>query len=133
MNELPDPVVFINLRCTDFGYGEYFRERWHEGETFINVEHDVLPTAEMIDELWNCPSIFCCTRYVYDGRTENTIGNLGCAKISDKLIATCPTLFDGRVHWQDCEKKIIEALGQGNQCVHGNVKHFHYERYARPV
>ena len=39
----------------EFGYAEYFRERWQEGRSFINVEHDIVPDWELVTELMTCP------------------------------------------------------------------------------
>jgi hypothetical protein len=43
----------------DFSYGRYFRERWDEGKTFINVEHDTAFWPGALEEIWDCPEPLC--------------------------------------------------------------------------
>ena len=41
-------------------YLRYFRTRWLDTRTFINVEHDVIPTDAQIQGLYDCPQEWCC-------------------------------------------------------------------------
>jgi hypothetical protein len=76
-------ATFIELSDGGFhDYRRYFIDRWNEGATFINVEHDVAPTRAQLEDLWRCPRPWCGFCY---GAVEAPY--LGCAKITAEFIA----------------------------------------------
>src|SRR5712691_9602890 len=50
---------FVDVSGSDSDYFELLRALWGDGETFIIVEHDVVPPPELIDTMWSCPSDHC--------------------------------------------------------------------------
>ncbi len=70
-------------------YSRYFMRRWEETKTFINIEHDVVPTLAQLQELWNCPHPWCACGYTGECVTPY----LGCAKISTEFILTHPDMW----------------------------------------
>lgn len=119
-------ATFIPLLDKEMGYGQYFRDRWREGKTFINVEHDVVPDNRILELLWDCDQPFCFAGYVYPGQTKFDTSYLGCAKISEQLIKENPNLFDDPVIWYGCEGRILELVN-GRLCCHGSVLHLHID------
>lgn len=89
----------------DYEVGDYFKERWREGKTFINIEQDIVPWPGAIKAIWDCPQEWC----VYDmhlpchwGRNlENEVNGipLGCMKISAEVIKKTPGIWDEPVKW----------------------------------
>lgn len=108
-------------------YAQYFQERWEEGKTFINVEHDVAPSIEVLKSLWRCPEKICLTGYVYDTKpgVAPEVTYLGCVKISEAFIKENPSLFDSFPDWSGCDGKIWQAAEDKKYpyCYHGEVKH----------
>lgn len=118
-------------------YAEYFKERWKEGESFINVEHDVVPSIPVLESLWHCQSPICVTGYVYEymevPAPEITYG--GCIKISRQFILDHPDLWHEPLPtWSGCDCRITKCLeenpypdinGNDKHCYHGSVIHLH--------
>ena len=86
---------FIELpEGDDQAYRRYFIDRWEAGEPFINVEHDVAPTLEQLQDLWSCPEHWCsCGYFPFDN-----IPYFGCVKFSAGFIKFHRGL------WTDYEK-----------------------------
>lgn len=120
-------AVLVPLLDKTWDYGRYFQARWKDGESFINVEHDIVPTTEKLQELWDCPNDFCFAGYIYPGQPDRVdVAHLGCAKISRHLIENNPDIFDELPEWVNCETRIYDAA-QPNQCYHGEVLHLHVD------
>ena len=62
---------------------------WHEGETFILVEHDIIPWPGAITELANCSGSWCVFPY-----NVHTDGSLGCTKFHGELLRKHPDALD---------------------------------------
>ncbi len=77
-----------------YGYRSYFRDRWRAGETFISVEHDVVPWPGALEQLWACPELWCVYGYHdNDNFADPAVTGfpyLGCVKFSAELIAATP-------------------------------------------
>ena len=76
-------------------YFEYFKQRWAEKESFINVEHDIVPWPGAIDEIEKCQEMWCGYGY---NKYENIVLSpyLGCVKIGAELIARLPDVWNER-------------------------------------
>ena len=88
--ELYNPS-FVDCGASQWAYPEFFQARWAEGETFINVEHDVVPWPGAIEQLWDCPHDWCW--FSYPGWTADE-APFGCVKFSAALIAEHPGVWD---------------------------------------
>src|ERR1700722_12753259 len=88
-------VEFVELPEGDFyAYRNYFIVRWNEGEPFINIEHDVAPRLDQLQDLWSCQEHWCSCGY----HPTDNIPYFGCVKFSAAFI---------RFHrgmWTDYEK-----------------------------
>ncbi|SRR6266481_8251482 len=113
-------AILVPLKDKEHGYGKYLWERWKESQPFINVEHDVVPTQEMIKGLWECQETFCVTSY-----SENEGPSLlGCVKFSEKFISGTQGIFDNYPNWKTCDNNISKAcLDMWHN--HGVVHHVH--------
>lgn len=52
-------VNFVNCTGDKWAYTKYFQDRWDEGKTFINVEHDIVFWPGAIEELIACEQDWC--------------------------------------------------------------------------
>jgi hypothetical protein len=50
---------FVDVSGSDFAYFELLKELWAAGESFIYVEHDVVPEQGLLPDLWECPEPYC--------------------------------------------------------------------------
>jgi hypothetical protein len=116
--------IFVPLLDKFYGYGEYFRQRWEEGEQFINVEQDVVPRMDILQEMWNCSEPLCVAGYCSSIPEATGISHIGCAKISKSLILKSPGIFDTPCEYIECEGR-IGALTDFKFCLHGEVHHLH--------
>lgn len=121
----------ILLRGID-DYHALLLKLWSEKESFIIVEQDVIPTPEMIHELWNCKHEWCGARYLIAG--GYMIQPLGCTKFSAKMIEACPRMIEKLPHkrWYSLDGDIFTAghdqakmkLHGHGKVIHLNQKHF---------
>lgn len=106
----PSGLRLVPLRNHEHGYALYWQDVWRRGETFINVEHDVVPRVEVLREMWECPEDYCLTQYAYPwAGSPVTDSPIGCAKFSDRFIAQHQVLFLQGQHWHDPQHIIIGA------------------------
>lgn len=116
---------------TDQSYYELLRDLWHEGKSFVIVEHDIVITPDTIPELAVCENEWCAMAFPYRG--EEKAWSLACAKFSASLIARFPDLMEevGGMsdakhppgHWCRMDAWIWQALTKRgiSRCEHQNV------------
>jgi len=80
---------------TDTSYIKYFQDRWREGESFINCEHDVVFWCGAVAELERCPYHWCAfglqeSDSFKDGRTAS----FNLMLFSDTFIELYPDIWD---------------------------------------
>lgn len=97
-----DHVIEALRQATDYawafhvGYDDtaYFRllsNMWHQGETFVVVEHDVLVKPWSIDDLERCSHPWCAWQIKYGaGFTPG----LGCAKFTAEVMSQVPDAME---------------------------------------
>lgn len=89
----------------DEHYSRLLGELWAKGETFIFLEHDVLPWPGALSQLWNCPEPYCAFPYQLSG----CIGlAMGCNKFSAKLISS--HAFVKPCTWDVLDGKVKHSL-----------------------
>ena len=99
----------------DFGYSNYFKQRWEEKEKFISIEHDIVIWPGALEAIWDCPGELC----TYDlqlpnHRTRNleidtTCVPPGCIKFSKEFIEKTPGFWDKPVKWDMCDQHLIKC------------------------
>lgn len=107
----------------DLHYWRLLRELWWEGQSFIVVEHDILPWPGALQGLWECPEPWCAYPY-YLSHDPRPTPALGCAKFGAALMADAPGMWDrlaeGRDfrcqgdprHWWGLDGRIGLVLGE---------------------
>lgn len=86
----------------DYGYYEYFKKRWDERKTFINIEHDVVVYPSALEAIWNCPEEWCAYDYHLPIHRKQSLGSnvpLGCVKFSPSFIEKTHDLWSEPVKW----------------------------------
>lgn len=114
---------FADVSGSDMAYGELIAKLWQQGESFLLLEHDVLPTAALLEEMWDCESEWCAGfawRYsgaVYPGETrpfkpirEKEFA-LFLNKFSADLLRRTPAVVGAvRVRWTQVDLAILGTL-----------------------
>lgn len=119
------PATLISLRSYEYepikvtgkyGYSKYFRKRWAERESFINIEHDSVLWPGAIEGLENCIGIWCAYDYSsttnWDWERDNGLMHsyqLGAMKITPYLIDHTPGIWDKPVDWSACDTHLFAS------------------------
>jgi hypothetical protein len=65
-------------------YLRYLTLMWDQGDTFVNIEHDVEFEPGVVSDLWDCPYAWCWAPYA--GVSEPQLPHLGMTKLSRDFI-----------------------------------------------
>ncbi len=105
----------------DFGYSHYFKDRWKEGKTFINLEHDVVVYPGAIKAMWDCPREWCVYDYHLPNHwrrnLEKEVNGIptGCMKISKEMIEKTRGYWDKPIIWDQCDQHMTRCGLQVHQ------------------
>ena len=87
-----------SVRMTDdLAYGRLLADLWAEGETWLNIEHDIFGvTPEIVREHETCPEEWCSSPYSYFDKPVGGTpgGGLGCTKFGAQLMARWPNAME---------------------------------------
>jgi hypothetical protein len=120
---------FVDVSGFDFAYYELLRDLWAAGESFIYVEHDVVPDRGLLPELWDCPEPYCTPGLSCEV----------CAKFGESLMRRWPKLIEemgatscvppspGPIHWGSVTLVLSSEL-----CRRGVQPHPHDGGYDHP-
>lgn len=88
----------LALMIDDLGYGTLLSYLWTYGESFIVLEHDVVPFPGAIDALAECDKDWCVHKY--PPGPNKLYYSMGCMKVSDSLIDKTRDL-PHRYNWEE--------------------------------
>ncbi len=127
MDAVPD-AEWCYVGHDDAAYWGLLADLWAEGETFIIVEHDIVPTEADLQALAECPEGWCAAGYPFEDL--GTYWGLGCTKFEGWFTRRYPEVVDRLTvggddvhplhHW--CN---LDALLQGALAAHGQAPHHH--------
>ncbi len=113
-----------------YGYAKFFRERWAQKESFINVEQDIVTTPEFLKSMEECSSDICFAGHLYPNGSIEPGRHLSCVKITDRFIKRHINLFEDTadilMNRVALNVLISNAAGRHPHiCYHGLVLHLH--------
>lgn len=79
----------VTLLEHDDDYARMLQRLWREEQTFILVEHDVVPWPGALERLWDCEEMCCAYQYPLGSGGELGTG-LGCLKLSTEFLRNRP-------------------------------------------
>lgn len=104
---------------SEAGYFELLSRMWRRGESFINIEHDIVVWPETLTQLAECPFDWCVSTYA-SADWGSQAPKLGCAKFSAKLLAEHPDIMQqvGTIendgvparHWAHLDYRLSKVL-----------------------
>lgn len=84
----------VDVSSDSLAYTRYLEGRWQQRDSFVNMEHDVVPWPGAINQIWYCPYPWCFYGYVPDvDCVENNCAPFGLVKFSSELIKTFPEVW----------------------------------------
>ena len=130
----PD-AKFVRM-VDDESYWRLLSRYWRQGNAFVIVEHDIAPTREQIDTLWECPHDWCAAAYSMNGIVAPA---LGFVKFSATLLGRTAGLLDAILepyrHWRSLDSMIIGELHRRRFTEHLHqpaVRHLHEPEKTEP-
>jgi len=87
---------------TESSYFELMEKLWKEGESFLVLEQDILPTLKDYRRMLTCPLPYCIAPYAGPGKYTIDKG-LGFTRFRRECIVANPDLFSRIVTLQDSE------------------------------
>ena len=101
--------TMVPVHGSDAAYTEHLADRWRQGHTFINVEHDVVVPEGAIEALLACERPWC---YHFYANHEGDFPFFGLVKFGAELIRDLPRVWDSMLaaepsghqpRWQICD------------------------------
>lgn len=89
-----------------YGYGRLLDRLWADGETFVLLEHDVVPWPGAVDALLACDEPWCVHEYPFAANAVRWA--LGCVKVAERLLRGDP-VFRG-VMWNQLDAAVVREL-----------------------
>lgn len=84
----------VDVYLDPWAYTGHLEECWHRGETFVNLEHDIVPWPGAITAITECTEPWCFYGYVPEiDCVKNGCAPLGLAKITSELIKLYPDVW----------------------------------------
>lgn len=90
-------VTYVEMR-EDTSLYDFMVERWRARETFVMVEHDIVPWPGAIQGIWDCPEPYCARPYRI---LDYVMGCWGCTKFDASMMERWADLIEcaGRREW----------------------------------
>jgi hypothetical protein len=134
---------FVEVGHCELAYYCLIAKKWARAESFVLIEHDVLATPELLDEIWNCPEPWCAGfSWAYHGAVlpgedrphrpgRDRVTALMLNKFDGSLLQRMGTIPRGPLTWQQLDLYLLSWLAQSAQPhLHGPVLHLHQKHPA---
>jgi hypothetical protein len=118
-------------------YHDLLAGLWADGETFVLIEHDMIPTREAVTGLEACREWWCANPYPVNHQQGETIVGLGFVRFRAELLAAAAdaVIAAGRwrgpypaCHWAAVDARLARVLDRRGYQVHRHpavVGHLH--------
>jgi hypothetical protein len=96
-------------------YGQTLTRYWQVGQSFINVEHDIVPWPGALEKLWSCgPDVvdarWCGYEYPvgYSGKYGRS---LGCVLFHGDFMRAHPDVSWADIRWNHLDSAVFQTMG----------------------
>ena len=117
----PCPVTLVDVSGNEGAYLAYLKAVWGRGESFINMEHDIVPWPGAVKELLGCGHPWCF--YGYDQGLDcaaNGCAQFGLVRFKSAIIGALPRVWEVYIdHHRYCHEHPWRGMD------------VHFFRYAR--
>lgn len=108
------------------GYWELLRDLWSAGESFINIEQDIVVHSEAIPTMAACGHLWCGYTYAFGEESPCEFPFFGCTHFDAALMAEHPDAIDAaRGGWHNLDERVKASLGVTQEVHHPPVMHLH--------
>ncbi len=131
---------FVDVSQDDEAYYRLLTRLWGMGESFLIVEHDIVPAEQVIAEMRDCSEPWCAAPFpqllalkTADGQPVRRLQlaltwGLGLMRFNAALLRSHPDALEraGSLsrHWHDLDKTLLHVVLKGERHVPG--PHLHY-------
>jgi len=122
----PDAEV-VSVGGSPYAYWSVIASLWFHGEPFIIVEHDIVVTAQALDDLASCGSPWCA--FVYHEEIGEPVSGMGCTKIVPKMGMALDLAGMPDPVWQNVDTTVAGILQAAGWTVH---EHGPWLRHLNP-
>ena len=123
---------YVDVSDSDWGYWRLLCDLWAGRQTFVVVEHDVVPPLGAVRALLDCPRDWCGHAYPM-GAIAGTA--LGCVKLGAGLMERTPNavsrILPQHRSWRALDSMVLGTLRNNGEEEHvheGLARHLRYER-----
>lgn len=135
-----DGVVprFVDTSASASGYWQTLTDEWSRGEAFIVLEQDKVPSAGLLQELWECRAPWCVVNAAMRGTDERApFPSLSCVKFAGEMVRSEADLMRdvgsldlgfGEREWSRLDMAVaglLESRGWAPHWHEGVVEHLH--------
>ena len=103
-------ATFENLTGDNFACSKLISKLWREQQSVLLIEQDVLPTPELLLDMWSCNHDWCAGWY-WQGPDKVTA--LACNKFSASRLRQCPHAVgssDYPLQWTQIDLALLPQL-----------------------
>ena len=129
-------IQLVDVGSDSLDYINYMRDRWREGHSFINIEHDVVPWPGALESLEDCSQEWCS--FAYDTAAKDfLLAPLGLAKLSFGLIQALPGVWEGDLPWHELDAHLYRYATDRGHTAHQhrpsvlNANHYLLDSWRR--
>ena len=137
LEALDRPLEMIDVSASDESYARLIARLWHDGEDFLLIEHDMIPTKDAVEHMECCPRWWCANAYRVNHQVGDVIMGLGFTRFRAEL---CEVMADAparaprwsgrypRRHWIGVDARLTRVLGEAGMAPHRHlpdVGHLH--------
>jgi hypothetical protein len=92
IESVPADTMWIDVSAHDDRYWEVLADLWDAGETWVNIEHDVVCRADVLHDFEPCPEPWCLHAYDNHSRedAEAWRNALGATRFRSELMRAVP-------------------------------------------
>lgn len=135
-------VEYVDVSSSNERYFEVLRDAWHDGKSFIVIEHDIEIRSDTIASLTKCKHAWCAFPYAMGPAGYETA--LGCTKFHTSLMKKIPHFMDEvgdfidpwcpPRDWRRLDCRIFEVMTQRyNISQHRHEPHVHHHNPTKRV
>jgi hypothetical protein len=87
------------VSASDFAYADLIDRLWADGEAFLLIEHDMLPTLEAVERMISCPRRWCACPYPVNHQPGESIVGFGFTRFAAELLTAEPDAAEAAGRW----------------------------------
>jgi hypothetical protein len=137
LDRLDRPVARVDVSGHHTAYAALLEGLWAAGEDFLIVEHDMVPTPAMVDQMESCQRWWCVNPYAANEWGTLVVCGFGFTRFRAGLMAAEPDAFAAaaavgdrwsRRHWMGMDGRLVSVIADRGYRPHAHepvIEHLH--------